>query len=366
MTEEAKFTSVGNKLELSLKSYLLYLGRNGAGINFARELDKRIILEKVFLSDFHKDSFPVQNHYRFLDVKKDPVRFFLSLFYTPKNLRDFAKELVSIGPANLLIPMATPLDLKLIRGLKNRDINVIQIIHDSKRHPGDLWPNWISIRKMIYRSKSLVFLSRTVANDIEASLKVMPPYRIVYHPFFEISTSLSVKNLEFEYLLLIGRVRRYKGAKALIKAWKKICHLNEFSKYHLVIAGKGTSLWMNTKRHRIHRMNYWLSDYEFDSLIENAKVVLFPYKEASQSGVMSKAIHAKKFVASSDIPPFVEQLSRYSHKFLGSTQDMEFWLKAGTVEALSYKQELTSALKNSNEMEASWISLVDAIKKLSS
>ena len=147
---------------------------------------------------------------------------------------------------------------------------------------------------MIHRSKSLIFLSRTVAQDLEASIKLIPPYRIVHHPFFEISTNLSVKNLEFEYLLLIGRIRRYKGAKALIKAWKKVCHLDEFSKYHLVIAGKGTSLRLNTKKHRIHRMNYWLSDYEFDSLIENAKVVLFPYKEASQSGVLSKAMYAKK------------------------------------------------------------------------
>jgi glycosyltransferase involved in cell wall biosynthesis len=365
MEEDVNLEFVENKLEFSSKTYLLYLGRNGAGINFARELDKRILFEKVFLSDFHENSFPFQSHYHFLDVKKDPLRLFLTLFYMPKSLRSFRRELASISPANLLIPMATPLDLKLIRRLKAKNINVIQIIHDSKRHPGDLWPNWISIRKMINRSNSLVFLSRTVADDVKSSLSVMPPYRIVQHPFFEISTSYSGKNFEFEYLLLIGRIRRYKGAQALVKAWKKVCHLDEFSMYHLVIAGKGTSLRLNTNKNRIHRMNYWLSDSEFDSLMKNAKVILFPYKEASQSGVMSKAIHAKKFVASSDIPPLVEQLSSYPNKFLGNTKDMESWLKAGTLEAENFMQELTSSLGNSDEMEGSWKNLVDAFKELS-
>jgi glycosyltransferase involved in cell wall biosynthesis len=316
------------------------------------------------LSSHHKSTFTENSKYVFVKMPRNLVDYILSLVFMPKELRILERNFKQGENTNLIVPMATPFDLRFIRNLKSQEVNVIQIIHDSNRHPGDLWPNRLSIKKMIKRSNSLIFLSKYVGESIQKKVHLNIPSRTVQHPFFETENYKSQGILGFKYFLLIGRIEKYKGAKSLVRAWKNLCSSQEFKEYHLLIAGKGSRISSGKNDFRITRMNYWLTDSLFDSLIENASAVIFPYTEASQSGVMAKAILAQKFIASTDQPGLVEQLSEYGNKYIGSVKDLELLLRHSVRGAEMKLNSSVSVLEKKIQVDLSWIPLKNAIGEL--
>jgi len=197
------------------------------------------------------------------------------------------------------------------------------------------------------------------------SRNLIPPSITVRHPYFTSENQSLDEVLGFKYFLLIGRIKKYKGSKALIDAWKQVYDLEEFKNYYLVIAGRGTKFRRHKKDYRIKRLNFWLSDSYFDSLIENASAILFPYKEASQSGVMAKAILAEKFIASSNEPGLVEQLINYKKKYVGDVKDLKTLLKHSAQGAETFSEMKLSKLRRQEEIDSSWIPLTNAIEELS-
>lgn len=105
------------------------------------------------------------------------------------------------------------------------------------------------------------------------------------------------------YILFWGSAYEYKGVDLLIQAYKKITKKT----VKLVIAGKGMEYDdLIDNDSEIIRINRFIQDGEIKCLFENAKFVVYPYKSATMSGVLSIAFFFRKKVLLSDIPFFME------------------------------------------------------------
>lgn len=142
-----------------------------------------------------------------------------------------------------------------------------------------------------------------------------------------------------DYILFFGSVDEYKGVDLLIKAYIKSKKLNH---YKLIIAGRGLSyneIINNNKD--IIRINRFIDDSEIKDLFQKALYVVYPYKSATMSGVLSIAYYFKKRVILSSIPFFIENASSYSNFF-----------QTGNITSLQEQMEhmVTQNIYNSNDI----------------
>lgn len=197
----------------------------------------------------------------------------------------------------VIITMHHPWDNKLTRCLHKSGITVIKIIHDALPHPGSIWPNRLSIKRMVRNSDVLVFLSSYVANFYTGLIKRS----------FTASIPVSVNVPRWSekdnegYVLFTGRLEKYKGFKTLEYLSRELSNLE----IKFIVAG----------RQKVHPnfgdntfvINKWLSESEMESLISKAGVVIFPYTEASQSGVLKLAASIGTPIVANKIGGLVEQ-----------------------------------------------------------
>lgn len=102
---------------------------------------------------------------------------------------------------------------------------------------------------------------------------------------FDTKTKVKEKN----DILFFGRIEEYKGLKYLIKAEPLIK-----SDVSIVVAGKGNipKEIFNNKRFMI--INKYISDKEAAKLFKQSKIIVLPYVEAMQSGIIPIAYALKK------------------------------------------------------------------------
>lgn len=102
------------------------------------------------------------------------------------------------------------------------------------------------------------------------------------------------------YFLFFGRIEKYKGLRILLKAFNEY----EDNDKRLVIAGNGRftdeELQLANNQHTT-TINRFINDGEMLWLIKNAKAVVLPYIEASQSGVIPIAYSYKVPVITSNV-----------------------------------------------------------------
>ena len=101
-----------------------------------------------------------------------------------------------------------------------------------------------------------------------------------------------------EYILFFGTVDKYKGVDLLVDAY---CNLTCKS-LKLVIAGRGFDI--ETHNENIIRINRFIEDEEVAYLFKKAKFIVYPYRSATMSGVLSLAYYFNKKVLASTIPFF--------------------------------------------------------------
>ncbi len=118
---------------------------------------------------------------------------------------------------------------------------------------------------------------------------------------------------EDNYILFFGTVDEYKGVDLLIKAY---VNSSQFKHVKLVIAGKGLSYEnLICGNSNIIRINRFIEDSEVKDLFTKASFVVYPYRSATMSGVLSVAYYFKKRVLLSSIPFFMDNGTKISFFF---------------------------------------------------
>lgn len=215
-----------------------------------------------------------------------------------------------------LVPMISPLGLIVERILKAQGVTVIRLLHDFEKHPGDNWPPRVLIRRIVKKSEFLIALSTEVASKVKG---LNPNIRLsIYpHPAFTFSSSKALMKLPKTYILCIGRIRKYKGVENLIAAYSNLSPED----IELVIAGEGKLRHQVNPNIRV--INRWLEEHEIATMILNAEVVVFPYIEASQSGILPYCVSQTKKVVVTPLPGLLEQIDGYENSFVTQGFDIE-------------------------------------------
>jgi len=204
---------------------------------------------------------------------------------------------------HVVFTMPHPWDLDFATIAQKRGIQVHRIIHDSQAHPGEIWPTKFYIKKSIRTANHHYVLSQYVSDQLRKKFKVeakiLPPRTLQL-------VNDEVERMVFgKYILFVGRIKKYKGLTNLLDAWEKIPHFE----YSLCVAGEGK---FKTVQKDTIFINRWLKENEIINLIKNADLVVFPYIEASQSGLLPIAIKLNREVLISDKGGLSEQCQGYS------------------------------------------------------
>lgn len=181
-------------------------------------------------------------------------------------------------------------DLPFAVVLKLMGVRVVPIVHEVKPHPGDIHPAQYALQKLFARlSDAVIVLSEAVAADAR---KAWPRKTVVtaFHPPFGFADlglpaarPLTVPEMPLR-VLVAGRMWRYKGIELALAALKKLPP----GAVRLRIVGSGAALaegQVETAQ-GAEIENRWLSEAELVAEIDHADIVLFPYVEASQSGLV--------------------------------------------------------------------------------
>lgn len=220
-------------------------------------------------------------------------------------------------------------------------------VHDLRPHERKLSSFTLRVLQK-YMNWSYQYNTKHIANLITCSqdqyneLKSIYPDKNIHFAHFPslindeiINGSLKVPELNKikDYILFFGGVDYYKGVDTLIDAYELI---KGETSIPLVIAGKG--LKFNNKD--IITINRVIDNKEIRDLFSKARIVVYPYRSITMSGVLSFAYYFNKNVIVSDLGFFLQNKSK--NTFVFKRNDAQDLAKVLT-KALEMPADMSSA-----------------------
>jgi glycosyltransferase involved in cell wall biosynthesis len=237
---------------------------------------------------------------------RQPIRQSKTLRALFQKIRDFAPDVIHYQGGHPWFDLALP--------FLNRYPFVLTI-HDFKTHPGDRLskktPSWMEtfVRR---RADELIVHTQFTRDQVSREFSGVLEHTSVI-PHIQIGSDFSSASIpEDENLLLFfGRIWEYKGLEYLIRAEPMISA--RVPKAKILIAGRGED-FSRYERLMIHRDrfvvdNRFIPDECAATYFKRASVIVLPYIEASQSGVVCMAYSAAKPVVATTVgglPEMVE------------------------------------------------------------
>lgn len=164
-------------------------------------------------------------------------------------------------------------------------------LHDPTRHPGER-----SFLKDLLDRAAVALTSRIVVHGealrAELLARHVPLARIdvIAHGDYGFLKRLAPTVAEEPLILCFGRMVEYKGLDVLCRAEQHLA--SRLGGYQVCIAGEGDpDLFQSAigPSRRVTVINRFLSDTEVATLFQRARLVVLPYTQASQSGVLAIA-----------------------------------------------------------------------------
>jgi glycosyltransferase involved in cell wall biosynthesis len=305
-----------------------YWGRRGGGANFTLRLAK--MLADAIGADRVAVAIARENEY-FANFEQLGVNLIVTsaawagglgwrqrLRLLRGNLA-FARTLRHGAFGTVVMTMNFPLAWPLVRAIRRNSTRLIYVAHDAAPHPGDYmrtWQKW-SQSRLIRRADTVVTLSSAVAERLMSIFgRALPDLRdrLRVIPIETLFSSARGEAKERRYweggrFLFLGRLLQYKGLELLYDA---LAHLDDRSGWSLTVAGSGPLEGFCAEtfgRHPRCRVDLgWIDNDRFVALLDEHDVLVCPYTEASQSGVIPEAIERGLSVIVTPVEGLPEQV----------------------------------------------------------
>jgi len=200
-------------------------------------------------------------------------------------------------------------------------------VHDFRPHPGDKLsqktPFWVEMfvrrraDQLIVHSEHIRKLMEQQLDGVGANISLMPHIQIGQQP-------ASPAGQDNENLVLFfGRIWEYKGLEYLIRAEPLISA--RVPDVRIMIAGQGEDfaryarLMLHPQRFIVH--NEFISEARVAEYFRRASIVVLPYIEASQSGVIPLAYSAAKPVVATTVGGLPEMVEHGRTGYLVAPRD---------------------------------------------
>lgn len=192
---------------------------------------------------------------------------------------------------------------------------IIGLIHNAGSHDAAWWDARLT-QHLLGRLDGAWTLSEEVTErlqELKPDLAITTLFHPLYDHFPPMESELEAKAklhlpADSQVLLYFGLIRPYKGLEVLLDAFAKLPSPPE-RPVHLVIAGECYGEWepyqrridANPAAQRIQTHERFISDREVGIFFGVARLVVLPYRRASQSGVTAVALHYGKPIVASDV-----------------------------------------------------------------
>jgi glycosyltransferase involved in cell wall biosynthesis len=164
------------------------------------------------------------------------------------------------------------------------------MLHDPRPHSGDTLSAFAPPIRAIARfaeltSACLIIHSALFSDQIRPLLRRVP-LGVAPHGA-EMAPAPAAVPRE-RRLLIFGRLFAYKGVDTALDALRLLPE--EMSDVKLIVAGRGPLAELARSRPGVELRNEYIAESDIDVLLDDVRLVLLPYKDATQSGVGLRAV----------------------------------------------------------------------------
>lgn len=208
----------------------------------------------------------------------------------------------------VLSAMAHPWTGFLAPGLARAGLAYVPVIHDAAPHPGEktFLFNW-SLDRELAAARAAVVLSDAVAESIARRRPDLKLIRLPIGAHLPHGVAITVARFDFTFF---GRIRAYKGLDLLRDAWPLLRAMHPGAT--LRVLGEGDAEACAPGLSGLPGVTVerrWVPDAEMAIEVASARVLVLPYREASQSGVAPIALALGVPVVATAVGGLAEQVA---------------------------------------------------------
>ncbi len=216
----------------------------------------------------------------------------------PGRISALQRQITRFRPDVVVVPMNFAQALPLTGWLYLKDLPFIYVIHDPAPHPGDYAPAMQRLTQslLIRSASSVVSVSFFVGENVRHLLGPARSESLMVAPLGLHVTRHRTQSRQLGpgplRLLFLGRLLAYKGLDILATALHEFRGRND---WRLTIAGSGKErefvlqAFAAFPQVDLSRLELILED-EIDVILDHHDILICPYREASQSGVLAEAM----------------------------------------------------------------------------
>jgi glycosyltransferase involved in cell wall biosynthesis len=204
-----------------------------------------------------------------------------------------------------------------------RKYKMVTTIHDVTPHTGTKKYHKIVSRNRLAKYSDAIIVHGKKAKEDLMNQNIKKKCHVIPHGDYSFFTNYIQNDIkELNSVLFFGNILDYKGLKYLIKAEPLITE--KIPDVKIVIAGEGNfkkyrNLIKNVNKFEIH--NQFISDENVPILFQRAKIVVLPYIEGTQSGIIPIAYAFKKPVVATDVGSIPEVVDTGKTGFIVTPRD---------------------------------------------
>lgn len=283
-----------------MRLLLWYWGRRGAGGQLtlalaealARRPDTAVALSLSRQADLLADTVALGLPTNAVDTYGSGAGFLLSLPRVPFLARRLVAQ-ARAHRAEAVVSVMTHLWTPLVApAFQRAGIPFVPLVHDAASHPGDpgLWWNW-RLDRELDAAQLAIALSGGVAAALRARRPALPVARLSLGAHLP-ATALraAVPTGAAADFLFFGRFRAYKGLDLLRDAFGLLRRSHPEARLRVVGEGDAEALAPGLSALEGVRVEpRWVAEAGIPPLLAGAGALVLPYREASQSGVVSLA-----------------------------------------------------------------------------
>lgn len=344
--------------------FVLHLGVSGGSVEYTTQILKNLEGDKLIISSQKNDG-----DIKFLVYTKTTEFLLYTIFLLPLYLIRFLVLITQYSPKTLYLGYIHPWYLPFVIIAKLFKIKIVSTIHDgilAGKNSGSFFIRQImtfSILNVIKYSDSLIFLTKYVQTETLKKIQFNIPYHIVEHGLIKPDNLLETPRTYRSPLqiLFFGRVLESKGVNLLIEAFRA---LEEDIATSLTIVGKVYYDLPAINDQRIKIIDKFIEDDEISQFFNSSDVLVLPYLEASQSGVVTIGISSRIPIIATRIGGIQEQLSENECLFIepNNISSIEVALRK-----LAQNPECYNHLSHALDKKAkaqSWSAIADKINNI--
>ncbi len=319
----------------AMRALIVYLGRKGGGpvlsLELARALSKRISVEAIVSADADNVSSWRASGLRvhFIKTYTGPISAGLSLLDW-RRFRSIYRIAAALQPDVVHYPMlhawAPILNLTAFRGFPR-----VATIHDPHPHLGDknAQLSYLVYKASVWRAARVVILSEALREEMRGMgvaadrIDVIPHGEFSYYQSgVETGVGENMTDERRRTLLFFGRLREYKGLEVLAESFRILKEAVPDAR--LLVVGSGDFrpyAAVFAAMQDVTIVNRFVPDSEVNEFFAQAGILVVPYVDASQSGVIPIAYPLGIPVVATDVGGLKEQVEDGVSGFLVPPRD---------------------------------------------